>query len=289
MLKNLFRKQEYITVSSKPLDDKEFTPNIPNGKWVNCKKCKSIIYLEDLENDYHVCPTCNYHFNISSDERVKQIFDEGSFVPMFEEIEATNPLDFPKYEEKLNKVKEKSNLSEGVLCGTGKIDSKKIAAAIMDSKFLMGSMGCAVGERITRTVEYATANKLPLIIFTASGGARMQEGILSLMQMAKTSAAIAKHDEAGLLYVSVITNPTTGGVTASFAMLGDVIIAEPGATLGFAGRRVIENTINQKLPDDFQSAEFMLEKGFVDDIVSRKNLKDYLSKLLRLHGITEEK
>ena len=289
MLKNLFRKQEYITVSSKPLDDKEFTPNIPNGKWVNCKKCKSIIYLEYLENDYHVCPTCNYHFNISSDERVKQIFDEGSFVPMFEEIEATNPLDFPRYEEKLNKVKEKSNLSEGVLCGTGKIDSKKVAAAIMDSKFLMGSMGCAVGERITRTVEYATANKLPLIIFTASGGARMQEGILSLMQMAKTSAAIAKHDEAGLLYVSVITNPTTGGVTASFAMLGDVIIAEPGATLGFAGRRVIENTINQKLPDDFQSAEFMLEKGFVDDIVSRKNLKDYLSKLLRLHGITEEK
>ena len=289
MLKNLFRKQEYITVSSKPLDDKEFTPNIQNGKWVNCKKCKSIIYLEDLENDYHVCPTCNYHFNISSDERVKQIFDEGSFVPMFEEIEATNPLDFPRYEEKLNKVKEKSNLSEGVLCGTGKIDSKKVAAAIMDSKFLMGSMGCAVGERITRTVEYATANKLPLIIFTASGGARMQEGILSLMQMAKTSAAIAKHDEAGLLYVSVITNPTTGGVTASFAMLGDVIIAEPGATLGFAGRRVIENTINQKLPDDFQSAEFMLEKGFVDDIVSRKNLKDYLSKLLRLHGITEEK
>ena len=289
MLKNLFRKQEYITVSSKPLDDKEFTPNIPNGKWVNCKKCKSIIYLEDLENDYHVCPTCNYHFNISSDERVKQIFDEGSFVPMFEEIEATNPLDFPRYEEKLNKVKEKSNLSEGVLCGSGKIDSKKVAAAIMDSKFLMGSMGCAVGERITRTVEYATANKLPLIIFTASGGARMQEGILSLMQMAKTSAAIAKHDEAGLLYVSVITNPTTGGVTASFAMLGDVIIAEPGATLGFAGRRVIENTINQKLPDDFQSAEFMLEKGFVDDIVSRKNLKDYLSKLLRLHGITEEK
>ncbi|MGN1032846.1 MAG: acetyl-CoA carboxylase, carboxyltransferase subunit beta [Intestinibacter sp.] len=289
MLKNLFRKQEYITVSSKPLDDKEFTPNIPNGKWVNCKKCKSIIYLEDLENDYHVCPTCNYHFNISSDERVKQIFDKGSFSPMFEEIEATNPLDFPGYEEKLNKVKEKSNLSEGVLCGTGNIDSKKVVAAIMDSEFLMGSMGCAVGERITRTVEYATANKLPLIIFTASGGARMQEGILSLMQMAKTSAAIAKHDEAGLLYISVITNPTTGGVTASFAMLGDVIIAEPGATLGFAGRRVIENTINQKLPDDFQSAEFMLEKGFVDDIVSRKELKSYLSKLLRLHGIAQEK
>lgn len=287
MLKNLFRKQEYITVSSRPLDDKNFTPNIPNGKWVNCKKCKSIIYLEDLEKDYHVCPTCNYHFNISAEDRVKQIFDEDSFVPMFEDVEATNPLDFPGYEEKINKLKEKSGLTEGVLCGTGKIGSKKVAAAIMDSNFLMGSMGCAVGERITRTVEYATANKLPLIIFTASGGARMQEGILSLMQMAKTSAAIAKHDEAGLLYISIITNPTTGGVTASFAMLGDVIIAEPGATLGFAGRRVIENTINEKLPEDFQSAEFMLEKGFVDDIVNRKELRNYLSKLLRLHGITE--
>ena len=153
---------------------------------------------------------------------------------------------------------------------------------------MMGSMGSAVGERITRIIEYATQNKLPLIIFTASGGARMQEGIISLMQMAKTSAAIAKHDEAGLLYISVITNPTTGGVTASFAMLGDIIISEPGAILGFAGRRVIENTINQKLPDDFQSAEFMLEKGFVDDIVDRKNLKNYLSRVLKLHGIKEE-
>ena len=155
----------------------------------------------------------------------------------------------------------------------------------MDSNFMMGSMGSAVGERITRIIEYATQNKLPLIIFTASGGARMQEGIISLMQMAKTSAAIAKHDEAGLLYISVITNPTTGGVTASFAMLGDIIISEPGAILGFAGRRVIENTINQKLPEDFQSAEFMLEKGFVDDIVDRKNLKNYLSRVLKLHGI----
>ncbi len=289
MLKNLFRKHEYITVSSKPLDDKEFTPNIPNGKWVNCKKCKSIIYLDDLKNDYYVCPTCNYHFNISCKERINQIFDEGSFKPMFEEIKATNPLDFPGYEEKLNSVKEKTGLEEGVLCGVGKIDSKKVAVAIMDSKFLMGSMGCAVGERITRTIEYATTNRLPLIIFTASGGARMQEGILSLMQMAKTSAAIAKHDEAGLLYISVITNPTTGGVTASFAMLGDVIIAEPGAVLGFAGRRVIENTINEKLPDDFQSSEFMLKKGFVDDIVKRKELRNYLSKLLKLHGISNHK
>ena len=188
-------------------------------------------------------------------------------------------------EEKLKKAEQKSDLDEGVLCGVGNINSKKVATAIMDSNFMMGSMGSAVGERITRIIEYATQNKLPLIIFTASGGARMQEGIISLMQMAKTSAAIAKHDEAGLLYISVITNPTTGGVTASFAMLGDIIISEPGAILGFAGRRVIENTINQKLPEDFQSAEFMLEKGFVDDIVDRKNLKNYLSRVLKLHGI----
>ena len=204
---------------------------------------------------------------------------------MFQEIKVTNPLEFPGYEEKLKKAEQKSDLEEGVLCGVGNINSKKVATAIMDSNFMMGSMGSAVGERITRIIEYATQNKLPLIIFTASGGARMQEGIISLMQMAKTSAAIAKHDEAGLLYISVITNPTTGGVTASFAMLGDIIISEPGAILGFAGRRVIENTINQKLPEDFQSAEFMLEKGFVDDIVDRKNLKNYLSRVLKLHGI----
>ena len=204
---------------------------------------------------------------------------------MFHEIKVTNSLEFQGYEEKLKKAEQKSDLDEGVLCGVGNINSKKVATAIMDSNFMMGSMGSAVGERITRIIEYSTQNKLPLIIFTASGGARMQEGIISLMQMAKTSAAIARHDEAGLLYISVITNPTTGGVTASFAMLGDIIISEPGAILGFAGRRVIENTINQKLPEDFQSAEFMLEKGFVDDIVDRKNLKNYLSRVLKLHGI----
>ena len=204
---------------------------------------------------------------------------------MFHEIKVTNSLEFQGYEEKLKKAEQKSDLDEGVLCGVGNINSKKVATAIMDSNFMMGSMGSAVGERITRIIEYATQNKLPLIIFTASGGARMQEGIISLMQMAKTSAAIARHDEAGLLYISVITNPTTGGVTASFAMLGDIIISEPGAILGFAGRMVIENTINQKLPEDFQSAEFMLEKGFVDDIVDRKNLKNYLSRVLKLHGI----
>lgn len=287
MLKNLFRKQEYITVSSKPLKDKEFIPNIPNGKWINCKKCKSIIYLEDLKNDDYVCPNCNYHFNISAKERINQIFDKDSFIEMFQEIKVTNPLEFPGYEEKLKKAEQKSGLDEGVLCGVGNINSKKVATAIMDSNFMMGSMGCAVGEKITRLIEYATKRELPLIIFTASGGARMQEGIFSLMQMAKISQAIAKRDSKGLLYLSIITNPTTGGVTASFAMQGDIIIAEPGATIGFAGRRVIENTIKQKLPDEFQTSEFAVEKGFVDSIVKRHDMKNYISKILNLHGVCE--
>lgn len=285
MLKNLFRKREYITVSTRDLDENSNMPNIPNGRWINCDKCKNIIYKDDLEKNLNVCTNCGYHFKISAIDRINQIFDENSFFELFTDISSYNPLEFEGYEEKLQQNKRKSNLDEAVVTGVGSINSKEVCAAIMDSNFMMGSMGSAVGERITRIIEYATQNKLPLIIFTASGGARMQEGIISLMQMAKTSAAIAKHDEAGLLYISVITNPTTGGVTASFAMLGDIIISEPEAILGFAGRRVIENTINQKLPEDFQSAEFMLEKGFVDDIVDRKNLKNYLSRVLKLHGI----
>lgn len=287
MLKNLFRKKECTTIQSTPSYSEAIIPNIPNGKWINCKKCKNIIYIEDIENNSYICPKCNYHFNISTYERVREIFDNKSFHVMFEDVVGTDPLKFPKYKQKIEKIRKNVNRTEGVLCGVGNINHKKVVAAIMDSSFMMGSMGCAVGERITRTVEYALNNSLPLIIFSVSGGARMQEGILSLMQMAKTSAAIAKHSEKGLLYISVITNPTTGGVTASFAMLGDIIIAEPGATLGFAGKRVIENTINEKVPENFQTAEFMLEKGFIDDIVSRKKLKNYLSKLLELHGVMD--
>ena len=287
MLKNLFRKKECTTIQSTPSYSEAIIPNIPNGKWINCKKCKNIIYIEDIENNSYICPKCNYHFNISTYERVREIFDNKSFHVMFEDVVGTDPLKFPKYKQKIEKIRKNVNRTEGVLCGVGNINHKKVVAAIMDSSFMMGSMGCAVGERITRTVEYALNNSLPLIIFSASGGARMQEGILSLMQMAKTSAAIAKHSEKGLLYISVITNPTTGGVTASFAMLGDIIIAEPGATLGFAGKRVIENTINEKVPENFQTAEFMLEEGFIDDIVSRKKLKNYLSKLLELHGVMD--
>ena len=287
MLKNLFRKKECTTIQSTPSYSEAIIPNIPNGKWINCKKCKNIIYIEDIENNSYICPKCNYHFNISTYERVREIFDNKSFHVMFEDVVGTDPLKFPKYKQKIEKIRKNVNRTEGVLCGVGNINHKKVVAAIMDSSFMMGSMGCAVGERITRTVEYALNNSLPLIIFSASGGARMQEGILSLMQMAKTSAAIAKHSEKGLLYISVITNHTTVGVTASFAMLGDIIIAEPGATLGFAGKRVIENTINEKVPENFQTAEFMLEKGFIDDIVSRKKLKNYLSKLLELHGVMD--
>lgn len=287
MLKNLFRKREYVTVSTRNLDDNSHLPNIPNGKWINCPKCKNILYKEDLDKNYKVCIGCGHHFSISAKNRIDQIFDKNSFIELFKDVETRNPLNFEEYEDKLELNQAKSGLKEAVLTGTGEINSLKIATAIMDSNFMMGSMGCAVGEKITRIVEYATKNKLPLIIFTASGGARMQEGIFSLMQMAKTSLAISRHNEAGLLYISVITHPTTGGVTASFAMEGDIIISEPNAVIGFAGRRVIENTINEKLPEDFQSAEFALEKGFIDSIVKRRDLRSYLYKVLRLHGVRE--
>lgn len=288
MLKNLFRKKEYIQVKSRDLeDDKNTLPNIPEGKWIRCNKCKNIIYIDDLNSNYNVCINCGFHFNIGAKTRINHIFDENSFVYMFEDILTTNPLEFDNYEEKINQNKAKSNLNEAVITGEGNIYGKRVCAANMDSNFMMGSMGCAVGEKITRLIEYATKIELPLIIFTASGGARMQEGIFSLMQMAKISQAIAKHDSKGLLYLSIITNPTTGGVTASFAMQGDIIVAEPGATIGFAGRRVIENTIKQKLPDEFQTSEFAVEKGFVDSIVKRHDMKNYISKILSLHGVCE--
>ena len=287
MLKNLFRKREYIAVNKKNLGKNSPLPNIPNGKWINCTKCKGIIYKEDLETNYNVCMSCGNHFKIDARTRINQIFDKNSFKELFEGINTNNILDFEGYEDKINDNQEKSGLNEAVITGIGNINDVKVATAIMDSNFMMGSMGCAVGEKITTIIEFATENKLPLIIFTTSGGARMQEGIFSLMQMAKTSAAVARHDKAGLLYISVITHPTTGGVTASFAMQGDIIISEPNAVIGFAGRRVIQNTINEILPDDFQSAEFALEKGFIDSIVKRKDLRTYLSKILSLHKVVE--
>ncbi|OPJ65352.1 acetyl-CoA carboxylase, carboxyltransferase subunit beta [Clostridium chromiireducens] len=285
-LKDLFiKKQQYATVrpsvvrNSKPQEK----PTIPSGMWVKCDKCNAMIYGEDLENTKHVCTVCGYHFRVNAKERIKILFDKDTFKEFWRDLKTTNPLDFKGYEEKLKSGKTDSK--EAVVTGVGQLNGINVACAIMDSFFMMGSMGTVVGEKITRIVEYATENKLPVIIFTASGGARMQEGIFSLMQMAKISAALAKHDEAGLLYISVLTDPTTGGVTASFAMEGDIILSEPDALIGFAGRRVIENTIKESLPDDFQKAEFLMQKGFVDSIVERKNIRACIYKILILHGV----
>ena len=287
MLKDLFIKRQYATVKPAALKktESEEKPNIPSGMWTKCEKCNGIIYYEDLENSKYVCTSCGHHFRINAKQRIKMTFDQDTFKEMWKDLKTTNPLNFDGYEEKIRKSMTKTDSSEGVVTGIGKINGLTVACGIMDSFFMMGSMGTVVGEKLTRLVEYATENRLPVIIFTTSGGARMQEGIFSLMQMAKVSAAIARHDEAGLLYISVLTDPTTGGVTASFAMEGDVILSEPDALVGFAGRRVIENTIKETLPDNFQKAEFLLEKGFIDAIIQRKDLRAMLYKILVLHGV----
>jgi len=287
MLKDLFIKRQYATVKPAVLKkiEPEEKPNIPSGMWTKCEKCNGIIYHEDLENSKYVCTSCGHHFRINAKQRIKMTFDQDTFKEMWKDLKTINPLNFEGYEEKIKKSMTKTDSSEGVVTGIGQINGLTVACGVMDSFFMMGSMGTVVGEKLTRLFEYATENKLPVIVFTTSGGARMQEGIFSLMQMAKVSAAVAKHDEAGLLYVSVLTDPTTGGVTASFAMEGDIILSEPNALIGFAGRRVIENTIKETLPDNFQKAEFLLEKGFIDAIVKRKDLRVMLYKILVLHGV----
>ncbi len=255
------------------------------GKWVKCDKCKEILYKEDVHKNFSVCPNCGKHFRLSARRRIKQIADEGTFEEIGADILTKNPLNFDGYMKKITSLKEKTKIEEAVKCGTCEINGEKVVLAVMDGNFMMGSMGSAVGERITLAIETSIEKRLPLIIFCVSGGARMQEGIVSLMQMAKTSSALAKHNEAGLLYISVLTDPTTGGVTASFASLGDIILAEPDALIGFAGPRVIEQTIKQKLPDGFQRSEFLLEHGFIDKIVERKDMKDTLYNLLKLHSL----
>lgn len=289
MLKDLFKKNQYATVNPSAYKSKvvEEKPNIPSGMWTKCTNCNSMIYYEDLEDNKYVCNKCNHHFRILPKERIKQLFDKDTFKEMWKSLKTNNPIDFEDYEEKIKKAKNSSGSNEAVITGVGKIKDLEVACAVMDSSFMMGSMGTVVGEKITRIVEYATKNNLPMLIFTASGGARMQEGIFSLMQMAKISAALARHDEKGLLYITVLTDPTTGGVTASFAMEGDIILSEPNALVGFAGRRVIENTINETLPESFQKSEFLLEKGFIDSIVERKNMRAYLYKILILHGVNK--
>ena len=257
---------------------------IPEDLWTKCEWCKQLIYNKKLEENLRVCPKCNYHFTLGAQERVKLILDEGSFEEMDAAMESLDPLTFegPKtYKEKVKKDQELTNLKEAVLTGKGSIDGTKVIFGVTDSRFIMGSMGSVVGEKLTRAIERSIESRLPLIIISGSGGgARMYEGMYSLMQMAKTSAALSRHSASGQLFISVLTNPTMAGVMASFASLGDIIIAEPKALIGFTGPRVIEQTIRQKLPPDFQRSEFLLQHGLIDMVVHRKNLKETLLKLL---------
>lgn len=249
---------------------------IPDGLFCKCSSCGNMILEEDFKLLNRCCPECGKHFRLDAWSRIKITADEDSFEEWDKEIQAENPLDFPEYEKKLAGLQEKTGLKDAVVTGKARIYGNEVALGVMSSNFMMGSMGCVVGEKITRMVERATKEKLPVVLFCCSGGARMQEGIYSLMQMAKVSQALKRHDMEGLLYVPVLTDPTTGGVTASFAMLGDVILAEPGATIGFAGERVIRQTIGQKLPEGFQSAEFLQKHGFVDSVVNRSRMRKVL-------------
>ena len=291
IFKSMFKKTSYINLDSgSESEEKDGTgtkqpkePSVPEGLWVKCPKCGKMIYRDDIRENFYACPKCGGYFRIKTRTRIRLVLDKGSFEEWGTDIPDKNPLDFPQYEEKLENTREKTGLREAVTIGKGSICGQETVFGVCDARFLMGSMGYAVGERITRAVERATKERLPVILFCCSGGARMQEGIVSLMQMAKTSAALKRHSEAGLLYVPVLTDPTTGGVTASFAMLGDIILAEPGALIGFAGPRVISQTIGEKLPEGFQRAEFLVEKGIIDGIVERKNLRNTLSALLAMH------
>ena len=263
-------------------------PEVPEGMLCRCNKCGKAIFAEEVRNGDYICPKCQGYFRLNAQERIRRISDEGTFEEWDADLIGGNPLNYPGYEEKIAASRVKSGQKEAVVTGSCKICGKQAVLGVMDGRFMMASMGQAVGEKITRAIERATKERFPVILFCCSGGARMQEGIFSLMQMAKTSAAIRRHQDAGLLYLSVLTDPTTGGVTASFAMEGDLILAEPKALIGFAGPRVIEQTIGQKLPKGFQSSEFLLEHGFVDQIVERKDLKQRLGYLLQLHCREEE-
>ncbi len=288
MLEDLFK-----IVKSRALNDskaeKNSTVNIPEDLLFKCPRCSNVMFMDVFESNFKVCSECNYHARLNVRERMEITVDKGSFLEYDSEMKSKNPIEFEGYEQKIEQMSKITFLNDAVITGECTIRQEKCVIAIMDSNFMMASMGSVVGEKIARAFENATKNDLPIVIFTASGGARMQEGIVSLMQMAKTSAAAKRHSEKGLLYITVLTDPTTGGVTASFASLGDIIIAEPKALIGFAGRRVIEGTIKQRLPDDFQSAEFMLEHGFVDMIEDRNNMRKTLSNLIKIHKLPERR
>jgi acetyl-CoA carboxylase carboxyl transferase subunit beta len=284
LLKDLFnksnkpKKKKYATIPSEAAKQ-----DVPEGIMTKCPDCKKIMYTKELQKNLKVCIHCGYHHGMSSIERVDCFIDEGTFKEIDANLVSVNPLGFPEYLDKVEKDRKKTGLNEAVLTGTGKVNGIDIVVAVMDSRFRMGSMGSVVGEKITRAVEEADKRKVPFIIFTASGGARMQEGVLSLMQMAKTSVALKRFSDNGGLFISVMTHPTTGGVSASFASVGDYNFAEPGALIGFAGRRIIEQTIREDLPEDFQTAEFLLKHGQLDEVISRMEMKEKIGLVLDIH------
>ena len=284
MLEDLFKMVKDRFNDEKEEQSQAKAPEMPKDLLFKCPRCQSVFYMDEFEKRKKTCPTCNYHARLSAKERLEITADKDSFKPFDENMTSLNPISFPDYEKKIKGMQEATGLNDAVVTGECTIRGYRAVIGIMDSNFMMASMGSVVGEKITRAFEYATEHKLPVILFTASGGARMQEGIISLMQMAKTSGAVKRHSDAGGLYITVLTDPTTGGVTASFASLGDIILAEPKVLVGFAGRRVIQDTIKQKLPDDFQTAEFLLESGFVDAIADRRSMRKTLSNILRLHN-----
>ena len=279
----MFKKTAVLFRDREDRNQEKKEPSAPEGLWLKCPKCGEVVYRDDVKAHGYVCPKCEGYFRIGTRTRIRMVADTGTFQEWFTDLETENPLEYPGYEEKIANLQEKTKLHEAVTVGKCMVNGLETVLGVCDARFLMGSMGYVVGEKITRAFERATEEKLPVVLFTSSGGARMQEGIVSLMQMAKTSAAIRKHSEAGLFYLPVLTDPTTGGVTASFAMLGDVILAEPGALIGFAGPRVIAQTIGQKLPEGFQRAEFLVEKGMIDGVVERQELKETVWKLLKIH------
>jgi acetyl-CoA carboxylase carboxyl transferase beta subunit len=278
--KSLFKKPN-IALEGRPSRKKN--TNLPEELCANCEQCAKMVFISELAENCYVCPACAHHFRMGARRRIALIADEGTFVEHDADLSSENVLDFPDYEEKISQAEENSGEKEAVITGVCSVGGCACGLFVMEGRFMMGSMGRVVGEKLSRLFEYAAQNELPVVGFTVSGGARMQEGILSLMQMAKVSGAVGKHGKQGLFYLTILTHPTTGGVTASFAMEGDIILAEPNALVGFAGPRVIEQTIRKKLPPGFQRAEFLLKKGFVDAIVDRREQKDMIAALLRMH------
>ena len=290
-MSDIFSKQKpklrtFLKVTEKPVPKNQI--DLPDGLFIECEQCHSALYQKALQENLSVCPHCQFHFRLNANDRIRLVTDEGSFVEMDDTVTSKNPLSMPDYDQKLSISKKSTGHQEAFVCGQATIQGNQVALGVLDSFFMMGSMGSVVGEKITRLIEHAILSTLPVVIFSASGGARMQEGILSLMQMVKTSAALKKLDQVKGLFISVLTHPTTGGVAASYASLGDIIVAEHGALIGFAGARVIKQTIQQDLPEGFQTAGFQLKHGQVDLVVERKNLKTTLIQLLRFHAKQKE-